>query len=307
MNTKSNRKNLIANTMKKLFALLSFVLISTTLILSSCSKDDDPVPPTITFKQDAGYVSANTNAAYGDTLYIGITAKSNGTDNLVKFQIFANGESVLDSTFNSATFTLDMLIVKSVLDKEAWKFVTTDIAGNSKADSITITGNFGEINTYGSVTFGAQNNTAAKGFLSFSNSAASLFTQDEAFNHQSDIDMFCFYENTASHVNLMTLAAPGSNISGIFTGSTAPDKYTNKNITFFVKTTLTATQFDAVQNDAIILASYDPKNQFKKAKLLTVGEVYAFKLQSGKYGLYKVVAVAGEESGTLQIAVKIQK
>jgi hypothetical protein len=307
MNTKSNRGYLIVNPMKKLFAIIALALISSALIFTGCSKDEDPIPPTLTFKQDAGYVSGNTSAAYGDTLYIGITAKSNGTDNLVKFQIFANGLSLLDSTINTQNFTIDIFTVKTILDKEVWKFVTTDIAGNSKADSITITGNFGEINTYNAIKLGAQNNTAEKGFLSYSNSTFTQYTQDEAFNFQADIDMFCFYEDTNGFVNKMTLAAPGSNIKGIFTGETAPDKYSTKNVTFFTKTTLTTAQFDAVQNDAVIKAAFDPENQFKKAKLLTVGDVWAFKLQSGKYGLYKVTAVDGEEAGTLQIAVKIQK
>ncbi len=293
--------------MKKIFSILSIALIAATLLFTGCSKDEDPVPPTITFKTDAGYVSANTSANYGDTLYFGITAKSNGTDNLVKFQLFANGVQLLDSTVNTTTFTLDMFTVKTILDKEVWKFVTTDIAGNSKSDSITITGNFGEINTYSSIKFGAQNNTTEKGFLSLSNSTSTSYTQDEAFGHQADIDMFCFFENTATSVNMMTLAAPGSNIKEIFTGATAPEFYATKNVTFFTKTTLTAAQFDAVQNDAVIRASFDPNNKFKKAKLLTVGDVYAFKLQSGKYGLYKVTAVEGTEDGTLQIAVKIQK
>ena len=293
--------------MKRIFAILSLVLISTTIVFTGCKKTDDPVPPTIKFKQATGYVSANTTAKYGDTLYFGINATSNGNDNLVKFQIFANGNSVLDSTFNAQNFTFDFHIVKSVLDKEVWKFVTKDIAGNTKTDSIIITGNFGQINSYGAVTIGAQSNTTGKGFLSFSNSAETQYTQAEAFNHQADIDMFCFYENSGGHVNLMTLASPGSNISGIFTGDASPSNYTTKNVTFFVKTALTAAQFDAVQNDAVILASYDPTNQFKKAKLLAVGEVYAFKLQSGKKGLYKVTAVDGTETGTLKIAVKIQK
>jgi hypothetical protein len=293
--------------MKKIFALVSLALVSTALIFTSCSKDDVPIPPTLTFKQDAGYVSGNTSAAYGDTLYFNITAKSNGTDNLVKFQIFANGLSLLDSTINTQNFTMDIFTVKTILDKEVWKFVTTDIAGNSRADSITITGNFGEINTYNTIKVGAQNNTSEKGFLSYSNSTFTQYTQDEAFNFQAEIDMFCFYEDTNGYVNKMTLAAPGSNIKGIFTGDTAPDKYTTKNVTFFTKTTLTAAQFDAVQNDAVIKASFDPANQYKKAKLLTVGDVYAFKLQSAKYGLLKITAVDGEEAGTLQFAVKIQK
>jgi hypothetical protein len=293
--------------MKKLFSILSLVIISASFFVAGCSKDEDPIPPTITFKQDAGYVSSNTTANYGDTLDFGITAKSNGTDNLAKFQIFANGQQMLDSTINTASFTFDFYTVKTILDKEVWKFVTTDIAGNSKTDSIVITGTFGEILTYSSKTLGAQSNTTEKGFISYSNSTATQYTQDEAFNHQADIDMFCFYENTATSVNMMTLAAPGSNIKGIFTGATSPELYTVKNVTFYVKTTLTATQFDAVTNDAVIRASFDPTKQFKKAKLLTAGDVYSFKLQSGKYGLLKVIAVAGAEAGTLQIAVKIQK
>lgn len=293
--------------MKKLFLILSLVIIATSFFVAACSKDEDPLPPTITFKQDAGYVSANTTAKYGDSLHFGITAKSNGTDNLAKFKIYANSKQMLDSTINTAAFTFNFHTVKSVLDKEVWKFVTTDIAGRSKTDSIIITGNFGEILTYNSKTLGAQSNTTEKGFISYSNSTVTQYTQAEAFNHQADIDMFCFYENTATNVNMMTLAAPGSNIKGIFTGTTAPDQYTVKNITFYVKTTLTAAQFDEVQNDAVIRASFDPKNQFKKAKLLTAGDVYSFKLQSGKYGLLKVIAVNGTETGTLQIAVKIQK
>jgi len=293
--------------MKKLFSILSLVIISASFFVAGCSKDEDPIPPTIAFKQATGYVSANTTANYGDTLNFGITAKSNGIDNLVKFQIFANGQQLLDSTINTTTFALDVTTVKTILDKEVWKFVTIDIAGNSKTDSIVITGTFGEILTYSSKTLGAQSNTTEKGFISYSNSTATQYTQAEAFNHQADIDMFCFYENTATSVNMMTLAAPGSNIKGIFTGATSVELYTVKNITFYVKTTLTVAQFDAVTNDAVIRASYGTTTPYRKAKLLTAGDVYSFKLQSGKYGLLKVIAVAGAEAGTLQIAVKIQK
>ncbi len=293
--------------MKNLIYIISILMISSTIFISSCEKANDPVPPTISFKQATGYISANTSAKYADTLKFGVTAASNGTDALVKFLVTVNGQNVFDSTFNSPTFILNLYSVKTILDKEVWKFVTTDIAGNSKTDSIVITGNFGPITTYANIKLGAQSNTTEKGFVDFCGcTTPNLYTQADAFLHQADIDMFCFYENTVGHVNLMTLAAPGSGITGIFTGSTSPELYTIKNITFFVKTTLTTAQFDAVQNDAVILASYDAKNQFKKAKLLTVGDVYAFKLTSGKYGLYKVTAVDGTETGTLQIAVKIQ-
>jgi len=41
--------------------------------------------------------------------------------------------------------------------------------------------------------------------------------------------------------------------------------------------------------------------------VLAAGEVYAIQISSGLTGLIKVIAVDGEEDGTLEIAVKIQK
>jgi len=293
--------------MKKLFNYFILTFLAGSILFTGCKKEDDPVPPTISFNAAAGYISTNTTAKYGDSLTFGVIAKSNGTDKLAKFQLFANGDQVTDSTISTHDFTYGFYIFKSILDIEIWKIVITDIAGNVDSTAVTITANFGEILSYPSIVLGAQDNTVEKSFLSYSNSSATTYFQVEAFNHQADIDMFCFYENTASHVNLMTLAAPGSGITGIFTGTTAPENYTTQNVTYFVKTTLTAAQFDAVQNDAVILASYDPNSKFKKAKLLTTGDIYAFKLASGKVGLLKVTAVEGTETGTLQIAVKIQK
>jgi hypothetical protein len=106
---------------------------------------------------------------------------------------------------------------------------------------------------------------------------------------------------------MMTLASPGSNITGIFTGTTSPENYTIKNVTFFVKTTLTAAQFDAITTDEAILSAFDNDNKFKKAKQLAVGEVYAIKVQSGKYGMFKVTNVTGTETGKLEFTLKMQK
>lgn len=293
--------------MKHLLLSAILILLGTALIFSGCKKEeDDPVPPLQKFSTGSGYISSDASLPYADTMLFGIHATSNGTDKLVKFQIFANGIMLLDSTISTHDYMIEIISVKTILDKEVWKFVTTDLAGNIDSDSITITGDFGDINTFTGVTLGAQSNAAAKGFVSYSNNAATTYTQDEAFNHQADIDMFCFYENAAS-VNLMALAAPGSNINGIFTGGTAPSEYTTKNVTYFTKTDLSAAAFDQVTNDALIVASFDPDNKFKKAKLLTAGDVYAFKLASGKYGMLKITNVTGEEAGTLEFSVKIQK
>jgi len=293
--------------MKQIAFFTASLFLATSLLFTACNKEEDPTPPAITFKTETGYISSDVALQYGDSMWFGISAKSNGTDKLVKFQVFGNGTLLLDSTISTDNFSMTIVSSKTILDKEVWKFVATDIVGNIDTDSITVTGAFGDINKYNGLSLGAQNNPTSKGFLSYSNAAASTYTQDEAFNHQADIDMFLFYENTTSHVNLMTLAAPGSNITGIFTGASAPENYSTKNVTYFCKTGLTSSAFDLVTNDAVILASFDPNNKFKKAKLLTIGDVYAFKLQSGKYGLLKITNVDGEEAGSIEFDVKIQK
>jgi len=293
--------------MKKITTLF-IILLASSMMFTGCKKDEASVVlPTITLKAGTGYITANTQAAFGDTLKFGVTAKANGTDNLVKFTVYVNEQKIKDSTINTQSFTFDFYSLKSVLDSEVWKFVTTDIAGNVGTSTVTITGNFGLLDSYTAITLGAQNNTTIESFLSYSNNTTTKYFQAAAFADQGNIDMFCFYEATATHQNFMTLAAPGSNITGIFTGATAPDFYTTKNVTYFVKTTLTPAQFDAVVNDAVVMYSFDPANKFKKAKVLTVGDVYAFLLQSGKYGLLKVTAVTGVEDGSLQMDVKIQK
>jgi len=293
--------------MKKITTLF-IILLASSMMFTGCKKDEASVVlPTISLKAGTGYITANTQAAFGDTLKFGVTAKANGTDNLVKFTVYVNEQKIKDSTINTQSFTFDFYSLKSVLDSEVWKFVTTDIAGNVGTSTVTITGNFGLLDSYTAITLGAQNNTTIESFLSYSNNTTTKYFQAAAFADQGNIDMFCFYEATATHQNFMTLAAPGSNITGIFTGATAPDFYTTKNVTYFVKTTLTPAQFDAVVNDAVVMYSFDPANKFKKAKVLTVGDVYAFLLQSGKYGLLKVTAVTGVEDGSLQMDVKIQK
>jgi len=293
--------------MKRNAFFIGFALF-TSFLFNACTKDEgNPVLPSITLSQDAGYIFENTTAAYGDTLRFGITVNSNGSDLLKRAEIFINGQQVADTNLNVNVFEASYYSIKGIADAEEWSFKATDAAGNSFTQTITITANFGAIDEYVTVLLGAQDNVATQSFLSLSNNAATRYMQAEAFQHQADIDMFCYYENTASHPNMMTLASPGANVTGIFTGATSPDNYTTKNLTWFVQTQLTAVQFDAVKNDAIVLDAYNPADQFKKAKVLTAGDVYAFMLQNGKYGLLKVIAVSGEATGTLEIAIKVQK
>lgn len=295
--------------MKKLIILSGLILLTVTLLLSSCSKDEEEKPgnPAMSFLVEDGYVSGNTNAGYGDTLRFMVYNVYNGTDGLTHFKASRNDSVLIDSTISKTNFTIEIVDYKTVDASEVWKFEVIDNAGNKTNYSVTITGIFGSIITYTGILLGAQDNPSVESFLSYSNDTITKFFQADAFNHQADIDMLLFFENTPEHPNMMTLAAPGSNISGIFTGTTAPENYSIKNVTFYCQTTMTAAEFDAIENDAMIMAAFDQEDKYKKANKLDPGDVVAFWLQSGRYGLVKITNTAGEESGQIEFDVKIQE
>jgi hypothetical protein len=284
---------------------LMIFLAITAVIAVSCKKDKDEEVvkpnPTISFKKDAGYTYASLVTHYGDSIKIGVIGKSNGTDNIKKFRLTANGQTMLDTAINIAEYNADFIITKGLVDKESWVFTVTDANGKSATDSIVIT-RTKEINTYTSVIIGAQTNATIGGFYGTSNNT--IYTMDDAFNNQSLIDILCFYEDNS---NKTALASPGANITGIFTGAHAPENWAIKNTTLYVKTSLTAADFDAVTNDDAIIPTYVAANAFRKAKNLVIGDVYCFLTQRGNMGLLKVTAVTPNADGSAEFAVKIQK
>ena len=295
---------IMKKSMKVIMTLMIFVAL-TTMITFSCKKDKDEEVvkpnPTISFKKDAGYTYAAATVKYNDTIKVGVIGKYNGSDNITKFKLTANGQTMLDTTINVFEYNVNFSIIKGLATKESWVFTVTDAAGKTATDSIVLT-RVAEINTYASVKLGAQTNTTIGGFYGTSNNV--IYTIDDAFNNQALIDIFCFYE---SNSNKTALASPGAGITNVFIGAHDPINYTTKNTTLYVKATLTASDFDAATNDMSILPAYNPANAFKKAKDLKVGDVYCFKTQSGKYGLLKVTAVTPNADGSAEFAVKIQK
>ena len=290
--------------MKRIFSLLGLIMF-TGLIFTSCSKDEnevEPVLPVIAFDQQTGFVTGDMSAAYGDTLNFGIILKGNGKDDLKRFVIRANDQVLLDSTINTQNFNFNFYTVKGPNPTEVWSFSTTDAAGNQKEESVTITGSFGPINSYTAILMGAQSNAATESFLSLRGNEATLYKQAEAFQNQAAIDMLCYFEG-----GQMSLASPGGNIAGIFTGVTSPENYSTKNLTQFAKTTYTPADFDSGENDAILFYGLNTGQLTVKAGALAVHDVYAFRTQSNLVGMFKVLKVDGDASGTLEIAIKIQK
>lgn len=155
-----------------------------------------------------------------------------------------------------------------------------------------------------SVTLGAQGNTTVDGFYAVEENET--YTMATAADNQGDIDIFCFYE--AETGNNIALAAPGTGITGIFTGVDAPETWTSTNTTFFIVTTITEEQFEAVQEgDALIVSSFDSENARRKAKDIQTGQVWSFMTQDAVYGLLLVADVVQGAEGKATFVLKTKK
>lgn len=289
------------------FLLPAALFFLSSTLFTSCSKDDETIDngnPVITFRTDEGYTWQDVTVKYNDTIKVGLTINSNGSDNLTRLKITANDQVVKDTTISVPGINIEFSIVKGLPAIETWKFEINDAAGHSQSKALNLS-RTNLVTFYSGVVLGAQNNTTDNGFMSATTGLT--YNMDGAFENQELIDLFCFYEDTPEHQNLMTLAAPGSNITGIFTGEHAPEFYTTQNRTYFVKTDITAAEFDAATTDDLMLTKFDNESKLRKAKKLNADEVYVLLFQNGKYGLLKVISVEGTEDGRLTFDLKVQQ
>lgn len=161
-------------------------------------------------------------------------------------------------------------------------------------------------------TLGAQSNATYGAFYSID--LNKTYMQEAAFAVQDTINLLCFYEHDEinNRINDITLSSPGANITGIFTGETSVENWTVKNLTTFTlpATAITPAEFDLLkQNDAIIESYYDNTvvSGNKKAKLLKIDDIYAFKTHDNIYGLFKVTDVEQGAEGYVEIELKLKK
>jgi uncharacterized repeat protein (TIGR02543 family) len=182
-----------------------------------------------------------------------------------------------------------------------FKYITT-------AEAVTLTANFEQKII---ITLGAQSNTTQGAFYSVGHNV--VYNQATAFDNQEKINLMCFYEHIEpDFINDISIASPGSNIKGIYEGTTSPVYWTTKNLSTFTPPakTLTIENFDKlVQNDPEIQTYYNETivSGNRKVKLLKSNDIYAFKTHDGKYGLFKVISTVQGATGSVTIELKVKK
>jgi len=284
----------------------SFLLILSLIILVFSCKKDDELLPTIQFKTSAGYIYEETMVAAGDSVKVGIIGKSNGLVNITNISARANDVVVFNEGVNLEEFDMDFNIKKGFDDEEIWEFSIKDKDGGSASVLIKLTkdpdSEFNLVKNYPTIKLGGQENDSIGGFLSFSEDM--IYEISSASNNQSAIDLIYFYYGDDKN----TIASAGANIEeDVFNNPNSPGSWETRNTTMFLKTSLELADYEAIAYDSLLMASYNVTDAKRKAKELAVNDIYSFKTEDGKFGLFLVKDIIGENQGVIEIAVKIQK
>lgn len=293
--------------MKRMRMLIMLVMIVLTSF--SCKKDEEKNPPTIRLLKQSGYVHSDTLLASGEDIRLKLVMQK-GDLNITNFLIEVFTDTVsryVDTAMNTDYLLWEGTFLKTLTEIEEWHFTVRDREGNSASTALIIgldtSSQYGALLAHPAAVFGAQDNQLVAGCYD-TGEQGMYFHQDVAADTslQSLVDIIYFYDEEDEN----TIASPGANISdGIFTVN--PGDWTYSNTTRYIKTSLTDDDFEAAENDSILLANYDEGSAKRKAKKLKSGDIYTFRTQSGKLGIFRVDAVEGSSEGTLTVSIKTQK
>jgi len=292
--------------MKKRTIKIIMGIVMIMIVAPACEKSEEKVPPTINLIAEQGYVHSDTTLASGDDIRLKVQMQK-GDLNITNFLIDVYTDTVsryFDTGMNTEYIVWEGLFIKTPAAVEEWKFLVYDREGNATATGISITldtsAQYAPLTKYSPIDFGAQDNPQFGGCFDIADSSM-YFHYDVAADPdlQNKIEMLCFYDDTDN----ATISSSGANIEdGIFPVN--PAEWTNKNTTRYFKTVLSADDFDSAVNDSIILANYDEGEAKRKAKKLATGDIYTFRTESGKMGIFKVNAVTNGTDGNINISLK---
>jgi hypothetical protein len=211
---------------------------------------------------------------------------------------------VFNYSFNAQSLDTIINLNKDASNLQTFTFVVRNAVGLEAAKTIQVALNGLNYNTVihlNNISLDGQSVVAGTSF--YATGTGLSYTIDSAALHQADVDLLYYY-NT---IDFNCLASPGANVTGIYSGSNAPEIWTDRNTVLYSRIPLAVSvaEFDAMAHDSLIIANIFSDGG-RKAKALQAGQVWALKLPDGRFGFVKINAVNGTEAGNIQFELKLQ-
>jgi len=299
--------------MKYLQILILFLIL---LIGTSCKKDKENAPPSVSLMAGIDYTPSNTVVRVGGKLHFGITAsgKDANITNLVIKKIMPDGtvKVVLDSGMNTTGFTINETFYQSIEDTANWTFQLMDKNRMFATTALTIykdpNSSWGGIFEFSKITMGYQDNTTYGQFLI--PSTGKVLKADSASLDPSVIDIVTYYFVDDIGPS-PTFSSPGEDGGGVLAYYPLISNWAVKNYTKYdisVDSDPVPTDaFDACHNDSLLMLAYDPLWGKKKFKWSNPGDIIPFMTSKGKKGLIKVLNADYDVTGKIEFYLKIQQ
>lgn len=302
--------------MKATFSHISrvaFLCISFFVLLYSCKKDiANYANPTVEFLIEDGFINSDTSAKVGDTLFISILAQSLSEFPIstIRFERITPIDTiVIDTGMHVQSIIMNKKIIKSIADWEIWNITTRD-RNRKQSNTISLkiikeeSSTHGDISHILPISLGFQGNSEFESFYSLSNQT--IYNIEDAFSIQEEIHLLSYFDNVDEDEH--TIASPGANVPlGIFQGQFALENWDTRNTTRFAEPDITVEDFDLCKNDSLIYATtFAFETGKRKAKNLKTNDIYSFVSDKGNFGLIKVNALSGNETGQVVIEIKMK-
>lgn len=293
--------------MKKFNLLLLLMGLTTAVMFTGCKNDDDedPITPTPSIEN----ATADTTVQPTEQYDIEFTAKAS-SDNTdlervkVSYRINNGAEvTALDTMLpnNTKEFNYDENFTAPATEGNVlYTLTVTDEKDEiaSKSINVSVVSN---VETYSAVIMGGQANSTGSFYETETNT---VHTQASAKSNAADVDFVYYYGAS----NFATIAAPDDSDAGTVynNASTGLQTWSTRNSTRFrAVTTMTSAQYDAIVTDDQLVAEAAGAN-LTAATNLAIGEIYAFKTDDGRSGLFRVDGIVPTDSGSITISVKVQ-
>lgn len=284
------------------FLFISLFLLP--LIFLSCNKEESSDEPEIVLL-DFNSVHSDTCMTMGSNMRFVMRAFSGDDDPITNLVVSSGGDVYLDSGLYSNNLMYELNITKGSPVSETWTFFVMNKGRKTNSISVTITladsSEFNPVITMTDIRMGAQNNTDYGSF--YSADSNTVHNMQSACAIQDIIDIIYYYGTYEC-----TLSSPNeADAPSIFTGSCGLAEWTVKNESRYFLTPLSGTDFNLITNDSLLIASYNAVSSTRKGKNIVPGQVWSFRLHTGKLGLMYVSETQPGTGGSILFSLKVQQ
>jgi hypothetical protein len=297
-------------------AVWLIIIIAGVLCTSSCKKENATSSIVLALKTGVGFTPDSTFIPEGGRISIGIMATGTGSpitylhvDKITPFDTI----SAVDKGMYLLTEGCDTTLVysKDANDFEIWKVTVMNADRVMASKSIRFNKSegsaYGDIFYFPSVILGFQNNLSTNHYLDIDKGLT--YKMASVGGHEKEVDMLCYYYLTSGKSS-PTFISPAYETVGAYYPEI--NSWNQRNdISFDYYSTdndlITIAQFDAATNDSLLVNAYQVGKVSGNCKFCYTGKTVPFKTQAGKMGLIKVIHADEDETGSVEIAIKVQK